>query len=65
MSCILNVQRCNDVIVLHSGFILMKTRTLQDSSHYEIDGSKQMTYDEPSRQLFSKQVVTQNSNVTE
>ena len=29
-----------------------------------MDVSKQMTYDELSKQLFSKQVVTQNSNVT-
>ena len=30
-----------------------------------MDVSKQMTYNERSKQLFSKQVVTQNSNVTE
>ena len=34
-------------------------------SHNEIDRSKQMTYNEPSKQLFSKQVVTLNLNVTE
>ena len=30
----------------------------------KIDAYKQMTNDEPSKQLFSKKMVTQNSDVT-